>query len=160
MKCWKQPKRTAENHCSKKSGLSCKSYYTLEKHRGSLSCKRREAAQKGEEYVPKCQTMKRCEVCDRELKFYNWNNHLQTKGHKEAVRKLHEPAFFCELCDKTFGGNRPKVMLKKHLTSKKHMKRAQAPKMGYVHNACCLTHGFKQLFLEGPSDQRQMVKVI
>ena len=73
---------------------------------------------------------------------------------------LHEPAFFCQICDKKFGGKRPKVMLKKHLTSKKHLQRAQKPKMGYVHNACCLTHGFKQLVLEGPSDQRQTVKVI
>ena len=120
----------AEENCRKslqckQCGTGFKSYYTLEKHIGSENCKKRQAEQKGEDYVPKCQTTRRCEVCDKTILFYNWTRHLETKGHKEAVRKLHEPAFYCELCDKTFGGNRPKVMLKKHLTSKKHMKRAQ-----------------------------------
>ena len=154
----------AEENCRKslqckQCGTGFKSYYTLERHRGSENCKRRQAAQKGEDFIPKCQTTRHCEVCDKTIKFYNWTRHLESKRHKEELRKLHEPAFYCELCDKKFGGKRPKVMLKKH-TSKKHMQRAQKPKMGYVHNACCLTHGFKKMFLEGPSEKRQMVKVV
>lgn len=142
--------------CSK-CGMKCKSFYTLEKHQGSLSCKKKQAELKGEVYVPKCQTMRHCDICNRSVKFYNFNNHLQTKCHKEAVRQLHEPAFKCLVCDKEFGGRRPKVMLKKHLQTKRHLKRAQNPRMGYAHNACCLKHNFQKLTLHGVAEKRVMV---
>ena len=154
----------AEENCQramkcKKCGLQCGTYFNLDKHRGSENCKKREAEQKGEEYIPKSQRTRYCDTCEKDIKIYNWKKHLQTKTHTEINRKQTEPAFYCQICEKTFGGNRPKVMLKKHLSSKKHLKRAQAPKMGYVHNACCTQFGFEQLFLEGPSEKRQ-IKVV
>ena len=144
----------------KKCGLGFKSFYTLETHKGSQNCQKRQAELKGEVYIPKCQTMRHCPICDREVKFYNWKKHIQSKCHKEEVRKQNEPAFHCLICDKQFGGKRPKLMLKNHLQSKFHLKRAQKPKMGYIHNACCLKHSFEKLTLHGVSEKRQMVAVI
>ena len=79
----------AEENCQrslrcKKCELQCSTYCNLDRHRGSENCKKRQAAQKGEDYVPKCQTTRRCEVCDLTIKFYNWTRHLTRRLTKKC----------------------------------------------------------------------------
>ena len=128
----------------KKCGLVMRDYYKLELHRNSQLCKKRQAEQKGETFVTKAQTPKHCEICDRSVLTYNWSKHLQTKCHLENVRILNEPAFECTVCDRVFNkGRRPKQMLKKHLSSKKHQKKLLIPGNKYKHKAILRKHFVK-----------------
>ena len=132
-----------ESLTCKKCRLLCSTYHRLAAHQGSQNCKKRQADQKGEVFVPLAKTYKKCGVCNCEIMYYKWKQHLDTIKHREALRKQFEPAFYCDICDKEFGGKRPKLMLKKHLCSKKHVKRAKLPKGGSVHAMICKKHGFK-----------------
>ena len=109
-------------------GFYCTNYHTLEIHRNSQRCKRRQAEKKGEIFVPKKQTPKRCDICNKSVLFYNWRGHLESVAHKENVRKMSEPAFQCTVCDKVFDkGPRQKQMLKRHMQSKKHLEKLKEP---------------------------------
>ena len=108
-------------------GLYCSNYYALETHRNSQRCKRMQAEKKGETFVSKKETLKRCEICNKSLLFYNWRGHLESSAHKENVRKMSEPAFMCTVCDKIFKGDRQKQMLKRHMQSKKHLEKLKEP---------------------------------
>ena len=108
-------------------GFYCTNYHTLEIHRNSQRCKRRQAEKKGEIFVPKKQTPKRCDICNKSVLFYNWRGHLESVAHKENVRKMSEPAFQCTVCDKVFKGSRQKQMLKRHMQSKKHLEKLKEP---------------------------------
>ena len=125
--------------CSK-CGLFVNDYYKLDMHIDSENCKRRQAKLKGETYVSKRQRKKLCEICDRSVLTYNWNGHLLSVNHKENVRKTNEPAFQCTICDKIFKGARPKQMLKKHLRTKKHLKKLEDPWNTFKHNKIIRKH--------------------
>ena len=124
-------------------GLFCNNYYTLENHRNSQNCRKRQANQKGETFVCKSQTRKQCEICDKSILFYNWQRHLESVNHLENVRKKNEPAFQCTVCDKIYKGARPKQMLKKHLRTKKHLKKLEEPWNKFKHNAIIQKHFLK-----------------
>ena len=126
-------------HC----GFFCSTYNRLSTHQASQNCKKRQAHQKGEVFIPLAKTYKKCDICDCEIMHYKWKQHLETSKHKEALRKQIEPAFYCDICDKEYGGKRPKLMLQKHLHTKKHLAKAKLPKMGYLHAKICSKHGFK-----------------
>ena len=121
-------------------GLYCSNYHTLETHRNSQTCKRRQAEKKGENFVSKKETRKRCEICNKSLLFYNWKGHLESSAHKENVRKMSEPAFMCTVCDKIFKGERPKQMLKRHMHSKKHLEKLKEPWNQGKHDALIRKH--------------------
>ena len=137
-------RRTEENlrksKTCKKCGLYCRDYYKVELHRNSQLCKKRQAEQKGETFVSKAQTPKHCEICDRSVLTYNWAKHLQTQCHLECVRIQNEPPFQCTVCDKIFKGKRQKLMLKRHLKSKKHVLNLALPGNMWKHNALLKKH--------------------
>ena len=118
----------------------CANYYTLESHVNSENCKKRQAEQRGEDFVHKRESRKQCKICDKSILFYNWPRHLEGVYHLENVRKLAEPAFQCTVCDKVFKGGRPKVMLKKHLITKKHLKKIEEPGNRWKHDALIKKH--------------------
>ena len=124
----------------KKCGLYLNDYYKLDRHKDSENCKRRQAKSKGETFVSKRQTKINCEICDKAIRFYNWNGHLLSAKHKDNVRVMNEPAFQCTVCDKVFKGGRPKLMLKKHLQTKKHLKKIEAPWNMFKHNKILRKH--------------------
>ena len=121
-------------------GLYCSNYYTLEKHRHSQKCKKRQAEQKGKEFVMTKDTRKQCDLCNKSIMFYNWTRHLEGVNHKEKVRLLNEPAFQCTVCDKIFKGARPKRMLQRHMRSKKHLEKLGLPGNKWKHSALLRKH--------------------
>ena len=121
-------------------GFYCTNYHTLEIHRNSQRCKRRQAEKKGLTFLSKARTPKHCEVCCKSVLFYNWANHLQTQLHRENVRKMSEPAFQCTVCDNVFKGGRPKLMLKRHMRSKKHLEKLKQPWNQGKHDALIKKH--------------------
>ena len=122
-------------------GLYCNNYYTLENHRGSQKCQKRQAEQKGETFVQKKETRKQCDICHKSILFYNWTRHLEGCYHLENVRILSEPAFQCTVCDKIFEkGDRPKRMLQIHMKSKKHIRKLEEPGNRWKHDKLMKKH--------------------
>ena len=129
----------------KKCGLFCRDYHKLEQHLNSQKCKQLQAEQKGEKFIPKRETRKQCDICNKSILFYNWTRHLEGVLHTENVRKMTEPAFQCTVCEKTFKGARPKQMLKRHLNSKKHLENVKQPWNKFKHNQLIKKHFSKVL---------------
>ena len=124
--------------------LYCANYHILESHRNSQKCKKRQAEQKGENFVMTKDTRKYCEICDKSILHYNWTRHLEGNCHREHIRILREPAFMCTVCDKIFEkGARPKRMLQIHMRSKKHLKKLNEPGNQSKHDALVQKHFVK-----------------
>ena len=128
-----------------KCNMVCKDHERLKTHKDSRNCKKRQAEQKGEEFIDEGKILRTCEVCSVSVQNLGWGRHLDSVRHRENVRKQTEPAFQCTVCDKTFDANRPKQQLKRHLQRARHLAKARQPNMGYCHNAICRKHNFMGL---------------
>ena len=122
------------NTC-KLCGLICPSWEHLQQHEGLLRCRKREAKNKGETYVPECERPVHCDICDKTVQQRRWSQHVQSQRHKLNIIMKDERAFQCPICDKTFAGKRRKRMLKLHICRVTHLKKLEHPDNRAKHDA-------------------------
>jgi hypothetical protein len=103
-------------------GTVLKSYEHMLQHKDMLKCRKRQAANKGETYIPEKERPVHCDICDKTVQQQRWNSHIQSQAHKDNCDRKDDKLFECTVCNKKFTrGQRPKRMLQKHLIScKKH----------------------------------------
>ena len=125
-------------------GTLCKSEAHMLQHRGFLACRKKQAENKGETYIPENQRPAHCEICDKTVQQRRWKQHTDSKAHKMNVIKKDGRAFHCAICDSNFKGGRPKRMLRDHCCRWSHLKKLNNPPMNRAaHDAICELHGFK-----------------
>ena len=125
-------------------GTICKSEAHMLQHRGFLACRKKQAENKGETYIPENQRPVHCEICDKTVQQRRWKQHTDSKAHKMNVIKKDGRAFHCAICDYTGKGGRAKRMLKNHCEKWSHLKKLNNPPMNRAaHDAICELHGFK-----------------
>ena len=101
-------------------GEVCKTEWHMDhRHRGSEACKKRVAAQKGCEYVPKSHERVTC-TCGCELFRINLKKHKQGDAHKNRMQR--KAGFVCDLCGYLAKGKRQKRDFEKHCLGKKHIR--------------------------------------
>ena len=125
-------------------GTLCKSEAHKIQHRGFLACRKKQADNKGETYIPEDKRPVHCEICNKTVQQRRWKYHTDSKMHKMNVIKKDGRAFHCAICDYTGKGGRAKRMLKNHCEKWGHLKKLNNPPMNRAaHDAICELHGFK-----------------
>ena len=124
-------------------GIICKSWEHLQQHKGMLNCRKRQAMNKGEKYVPENQRPIYCDLCDKTVQHQRWVGHCESQAHKLNLIIQDGRAFKCPICDKTFNGKRPKRMLKNHMCRRIHLKKLEHPKNRESHDALIKLYGFE-----------------
>ena len=125
-------------------GIICLSEIHMLQHKDMLRCRKQQAKNNGETYVPWCKQPAHCDICDVTVQQQQWGRHAASQAHKLNVIIQDGRAFNCPICDKNFSnGGRPKRMLKNHLCRKIHLKKLEHPKNRASHDAICKLHGFE-----------------
>ena len=124
-------------------GELCKSEAHMRQHKGMLRCRKKQAENKGETFVPESQQPIHCDICGKSVQQRRWKQHIDSNAHKLNVLKKDGRAFHCPICDKQCKGARPKRMLKDHLTRPIHQKKLTPTLNRESHDAICKLHGFK-----------------
>ena len=112
-----------------KCGKVMSSYSKVLNHMDNVTCRKLWAEQNGHTYTPPGMMRFPCKYCKEEVQKCNWKRHETSVKHKRNLRifqgKKCKPCkvYSCELCDKTFKSKRAKRDLKRHMTSKKHLKK-------------------------------------
>ena len=139
-------------------GIIYRSEIHMLQHKDMLRCRKRQAHNKGETYVPFEQQPVHCDLCDKTMQQRRWGGHINSQAHKLNVIIKDGRAFNCPVCDKNFtSGTRPKRMLLNHLTRKIHLKKLHHPKNRASHDAVCKLHGFE---IETTKLLQKMIKVV
>ena len=124
--------------------IICQSEVHMLQHKGMLRCRKQQAKNKGETYVPENKRPVHCDICDKTMQQQRWSHHVNSKAHKLNVIIKDGTAFQCQICDKNFShGLRPKRMLLNHLSRPIHLKKLLDPKNRASHEAICKLHGFE-----------------
>ena len=125
-------------------GIICQSEIHMLQHKDMLRCRKQQAKNNGETYVPESKRPVRCEICDITMQHQRWSGHINSKAHKLNVIIQDGRAFNCPICDKNFSnGVRPKRRLLHHLCRKIHLKKLQDPKNRASHDALVKLYGFE-----------------
>ena len=105
-------------------------------HRSSLNCRKLQAKLKGEVYIPESKQKIQCNLCDKAICKGSWQQHINSKTHKNMVRtKQYNLEFRCKLCKKSYDDTRrPKFELKRHINSKKHKARIDMSEENWKYN--------------------------
>ena len=139
-------------------GILCQSEIHMLQHKGMLRCRKKQAENKGESYLPPCKRPVHCDICDVTMQQQRWSDHVKSKAHKFNVIIQDGRAFNCPICDKDFSsGTRPKRMLKKHLERPIHLKKLSHPRNRASHDAVCKLHGFE---IDTTKLLKTMIKVV
>jgi len=132
-----------ERSTCKLCGYLCPSWQHVEQHKGKLACRKRQAANKGEEYTPESERPVYCDVCEKSVQHRAWSRHLDSQSHKlNLICRDGTRAFKCPICDKGFHGKRRKRMLKLHLGRKTHLKKLGHPDNRAKHDILVKLYGF------------------
>ena len=125
-------------------GMVLKSREHMLQHKDMLKCRKRQAANKGEDYVPEQKRPVHCDVCDKTVQQRRWDQHIQSKAHKLNVMLKSGVGFQCFICDKPFEGKRAKRGLKDHMCCNMHLKKVvMCPLNREKHDTMVKKYGFK-----------------
>ena len=139
-------------------GQICLSEIHMLQHKDMLRCRKKQAKNKGETYVPPHKRPVHCDLCDKTMQQQRWGYHCDSQAHKLNVIIKDGTAFNCPICDKNFScGTRPKRMLLNHLSRKIHLKKLTDPKNRASHDAICNLHGFE---IDTTKHLKKMIKVV
>ena len=142
-------------------GMLCQSETHMLQHRDMLRCRKQQAKNKGETYVPENKRPVHCDICDKTMQQQRWSQHVNSNAHKLNVIISDERAFYCPICDKNFtSGTRPKRMLKNHLSRSIHLRKLSHPKNRESHDAICKLHGFEFDTTKLLQKMQRVVKIV
>ena len=139
-------------------GQICLSEIHMLQHKDMLRCRKKQAQNKGETYVPPHKQAVHCDICDKTMQQQRWGPHIDSQAHKLNAIIKEGRAFNCPICDKNYTGNKfPKRSLRKHLCRPIHLKKLSHPKNRASHDALIELYGFK---INTTKLLKKMIKVV